>query len=96
MLSLEPRQTVHAKTSTQKRDRRSRPWSRAWTEAAQEETRERMEDEPADASLVEECKTRRRGEGPAVRGEDVGLLEGGILGGNPARTAEPTKPNPSH
>lgn len=35
--------------------------------------------EPADASLVEECGTWQRGEGPAVRGEAVGLLEGGIL-----------------
>lgn len=34
--------------------------------------------EPTEASLV---KSVRRGEGPAVRGEDVGLLEGGILRG---------------
>lgn len=37
--------------------------------------------EPADVSLEEESGTRRRGEGPAVRGEGVGLLEGGVLRG---------------
>lgn len=35
--------------------------------------------EPADTSLVEECGTQQRGEGPAMRGEGVGLLEEGIL-----------------
>lgn len=37
--------------------------------------------EPADSSLVEECRTPRRGEGPGGRGEGVGLLVGGALRG---------------
>lgn len=36
--------------------------------------------EPAEARLVEECGTPRRGEGPAGHCEGVGLLGGGILG----------------
>lgn len=67
------------------RDRRSRPWSRAWTEAAQEETRERMEDELGFGTG--RCESGGRVWNPAERRgscrawEGVGLLEGGVLRG---------------
>lgn len=84
VLSLDPHQRVHADTSTQKigtadlgpgrgqrqpKRKHVSAWRMSWAM------------EPADASLVEESGTRRRGEGPVVRGEGVGLLEGEILSG---------------
>lgn len=48
--------------------------------------------EPADASLVEECGTQQREEGPAVLGEGVGLLDGGILREIPSAQQYPLSP----